>query len=332
MIASAASAPSVSMTARSPSMTPPPYVSSSSVTWWWNNIVLKYNGIPTTSPTKCIQSGQSGFAVQLAQTIVSAFGISPYRICNPTLTPVTVNDGNNVDISSIKFSFYINDIRPALSLANDYLPASCAGPWIVSWLSNATNFVSPQNAVVPPTSAIPLNFQSPSCTPLVPGAPAPTLYFTNVDKETPKYIEDLKTIFRQKFAPTSFLSVLFTSKNLEQLTGVTGASVQLAGSASTGYATSKTLTDYLVKYSYPLSFIGAILFTVTQIVDINIPSVIGNKNISMALNVSFITWSVVAMSVFFNIQLSSIPILGAIITSDVPYVLPLNTQTVVTQA
>jgi hypothetical protein len=80
------------------------------------------------------------------------------------------------------------------------------------------------------------------------------------------------------------------------------------------------------------SFVGAIFFTIVQIIDVNINTVIANKNLSLAINISFIAWSVVSMAVFYNLPIYSSPILGSILSANIPFVLPFNSQSVVIQA
>jgi hypothetical protein len=321
---------SASIPPGTPSSSLPDFVSDNALTWWWNNVVKNYAGIVGTNPMNCIQPGRNGFAVGLAQTIVTAFGISPTRICNATLIPTKA--ANNIDIATVKFTFYVTNLRPSSPLNNDHLPAACAGEWIVTWLNKATNPTQPTQAVIPPTPTVPENLQSKECPARVEGAPSPTLYFTNVDKDTPEFIEKLRQSFSTKFSKKSFLSVLFKENNVELLTNVQGTSLRLAGSSSSIYAPPITLLDYIVRYSYPLSFVGAILFTIVQIMDVNLNTLVANKNMSMAINISFIVWSVVSMLVFYNIPLTWIPIVGDLLSIRVPLLLPLNTQTVVTQA
>ena len=321
---------SASIVPGTPSASLPEFVSDNALTWWWNNVVKNYAGIVGTTPMNCIQPGRKGFAIGLAQTIVAAFGISPLRICNATLTPTKA--ANNIDIAIVKFTFYLTNLRPTAPLSNDYLPAACAGEWIVTWLNKATNPTNPTASVIPPTSTVPDNLQSKECPARVEGTPAPTLYFTNVDKDTPEYIEKLRQSFSTKFAKKSFISALFKENNVELLTNVQGTSLRLAGSSSSIYAPPITLADYIVRYSYPLSFVGAILFTIVQIMDINLNTLVANKNMSMAINICFIVWSVISMLVFYNIPLTWIPIVGDLLSIHVPLILPLNTQTVVTQA
>jgi len=100
-----------------------------SLTWWYNSQVLGYKGKASLTPMDCIPNGAPGFAIGLATAIVNSFGISGSRICNAVLKPSYST--NDVDITTIKFTFYINDIVPANPLWNDYLPSSCVGTWIM---------------------------------------------------------------------------------------------------------------------------------------------------------------------------------------------------------
>jgi len=308
---------------------------NTALTWWWNNFVLKYPGLVGATPMACIQPGQTGFAIGLAQSITSAFGISPSRVCNASLHPSM--SGNDIDIDYVKFTFYITDVHPTSTpLANDYLPSACLGNWIMLWLSKSTSVLQPNISTIPVTATIPPELQSLSCPASAPGpnSPSPTLYFTseiNIDKNKLLYIESIKDSFRPAFSQKSILSNVFIKKNVEHATNLMGTSVMLNGKSTTIYSAPQTIVDYYAMYAYPLSFIGAMLFTVVQVMDININTMFVNKNLSMLINISFIAWSIISLSVYYNIQPRSIPIIGDILTSSVPYVLPYNSQVVIAQ-
>jgi hypothetical protein len=300
-------------------------------------MVLKYAGIAGPTPMTCVQRGPDGFAAGLAQVIVGAFGISPSRICNASMKPTVAP--NDIDVLSIKYTFYITDIRPSITvspLPNDHLPASCIGTWIMSWLTKATLVLDPNNPQQQPpiTPTLPLAFQTPQCPAFAPPSASTVLYFTaevSSNKDKLEYIEKLKKSIGSVFGQQSFLKPIFNS-SIENLTNVTASSVQLHGSNTNIFSPPATLLDILVMYSYPLSFVGAILFTVIQIIDINPNTLVANKNISIAINISFVIWSIVSMCVYYNIPIYNIPVIGDILQLKVPYVFPLNTQAVITQA
>ena len=308
---------------------------SSPLTWWYNNFVVAYIGLAGPTPMSCIQPGRNGFAVALAQTITSAFGISPSRVCGATLIPSM--SANEIDISFVKFTFYLTDVRPLTSpLRNDYLPSSCLGIWILSWLAKSTSVTLPSLATIPVPAVMPENLVSQNCPLLRPGAPSPTLYFTsevNVDNEKLLYIENLRESLKTSFAKESILSNIFDKNiNIEHATNLTGTSLTLNGAGTNIYAVPQTVFDYYGMYAFPLSFIGSVLFTVVQIMDINLNTMFVNKNLSMAINVSFILWSLISLSVFYNFSPNNVPGLGMILSLQVPYILPFNTQAVITQA
>ena len=310
-------------------------IASSTVplTWWWYNVVLQYSGLPGSTPMTCVQPGQIGFATGLAQLIISAFNVSPYRICNAKLHPTF--DVNDIDIAHVKFTFYITNIRPASPLRNDYLPAACIGEWVVLWMARSNSILSPVESNILVTNEIPAKIQSANCPALDPNAPSPTLYFTNeinIDNDTPIFIEKLKDSFSPVFSEKSFISNLLKSNNIEHATNLVGTSLILNGADTNVYATPKTLFDYYGMYAFPLSFLGAILFALVQIIDININTMLVNRNLSMVINLSFILWSLISLSVFYNFSPSSIPGIGHIFDYQVDYILPFNTQSVITQA
>jgi hypothetical protein len=128
------------------------------------------------------------------------------------------------------------------------------------------------------------------------------------------------------------LSGIFIPKKIEHATNVTGTSVQLTGSTSSIYPSPQTLFDYIGLYSYPLSFVGAILFSIISIIDINLNTLVANKNFSLIINLAFIVWSIISLTIFYNVPVYSVPILGSILSFHIPYILPFNTQSVIIQA
>lgn len=302
--------------------------------WWWKNVVLKYQGQPGPTPMLCIQSGQNGFAVGLAQAIVSAFSVSTSRICGAKLIPTFAPNG--VDITVVKFNFFITDIRPQTTpLPNDYLPSSCLGTWILSWIVKSTSPTSPPQAVVPVPATIPVNLQSVNCPAVPVGSPTPTLYFTseiNSDENMKVFLENLRNTFRGSFSNTSFLSSIFSTKTMEHATNLAGTSVILNGEGTSIFSPPATILDYYGMYAYPLSFIGAMMFTVVQLMDINLNTLVANKNLSLFINMSFIMWSIISLSVFFNAPPTAIPYIGPLFSFRIPFILPFNTQSVIVQS
>jgi hypothetical protein len=202
------------------------------------------------------------------------------------------------------------------------------------WLSKSTSVLQPNISTIPVSTSIPPELQSISCPLLNPGAPSPTLYFTseiNIDKNKLLYIESLKDSFRPAFSQKSILSNVFTKKNIEHATNLMGTSVILNGKSTTIYSIPQTVADYYAMYAYPFAFIGAMLFTVIQVMDININTMFVNKNLSMIINMSFIAWSLISLTVYYNIRVNSIPVVGNILTSSIPFILPYNSQVVITQ-
>jgi hypothetical protein len=189
-------------------------LTNSPLTWWWKNVVLQYQGINGPTPMTCIQTGQGGFAVGLAQTLVTAFGISPSRICNAQLNPTLAP--NSYDIIKIQFLFFITDIPPrTVPLLNDYLPSACVGPWMLSWIVKSTSVTDPSQSTFGISSTIPSKFQTNSCPALVSGVAPPTLYFTSKvseDVNLSQYIENVKKSMGSSFSNKSFLNTIFVSK------------------------------------------------------------------------------------------------------------------------
>ena len=84
-------------------------------------------------------------------------------------------------------------------------------------------------------------------------------------------------------------------------------------------------------FAYPLAFIGAVLFSIIQVIDVNLNTIFVNKNLSLLINLSFIIWSIIGLTTYFNISPSGLPYIGQLFTFQIPYILPFNPQTVITQ-
>jgi hypothetical protein len=261
------------------------------LTWWYNHYVLKYLGLAGPTPMSCIQPGPLGFAVGLAQTIVSAFGISPTRICNALLKPTY--SGNDIDIAVVQFNFYITDIHPKSPLRNDYLPATCAGMWMMQWLARSTSVTVPEYATIPVPQTIPITLQNANCPGLTAGAPSPTLYFTseiNIDYDKLEFIERLKKSFGQSFAKKSFLTGIFINNN-EHVSNVSDLVADNPNS----------IVDYFGMYSYPLSFIGILLFTIMNLTNKSLYQYIQDQKIINAINGIFVVWGLLAIISFLQV-------------------------------
>jgi hypothetical protein len=118
---------------------------------------------------------------------------------------------------------------------------------------------------------------------------------------------------------------------IEHATNLIGTSVILNSTKTSFYAQPQTLIDYFAMYAYPISFIGAIFFTILEFIDVRFQTIFFNRNISVFINLLFILSSFISLSVFYNFLPSSIPYIGPIFSFKVPYILPLNTQSVITQ-
>jgi len=119
--------------------------------------------------------------------------------------------------------------------------------------------------------------------------------------------------------------------NKEHATNFVGVSTKLNSENTSMYSRPETLVDYFGMYAYPCSFIGAILFSIIQLIDVNVNTIFLNKNLSLLFNFFFIIWSLISWSIFFGSSPYLIPYLGDILKLDIPYILPFNTQVVITQ-
>jgi hypothetical protein len=316
--------------------------------YWWDHYVTNYRGVTAPPGYPCIQPGKSStsdpdgsrsYATALAMALLYAFNVSPSRVCNAKLISYYTMD--EITLESVKFVFVITDLHPKApfaNLSNDHLPSACLGPWITSWLSTSSAAISPKDAIYPPTLTIPAQFVSVNC-PVSAPDDGSRLYFSgevNVEENKNKilhnFMGDVKNSI-QGISNKSYLNQIISP--IEHATNISGGSIASLNAEHTSvYAVPTVLIQYYIMYAYPLSFIGAICFTIVQIMDINISSIVANKNVTMLINISFIAWSFVSLSVYYGaglLDLTTWPVLGNILGLDLWPILPYRTDVVITQ-
>jgi hypothetical protein len=169
--------------------------------------------------------------------------------------------------------------------------------WMMQWLARSTSVTVPEYATIPVPQTIPITLQNANCPGLNAGAPAPTLYFTseiNVDKDKLEFIQRLRESFGQSFAKKSFLTSIFITNN-EHASNVQN---QIADKPS-------SIVDYFGMYSYPVSFIGILLFTIMNLTNKSLNQYIQDQRIINAINGLFVVWAVLAIVAFLKVPVPS---------------------------
>jgi hypothetical protein len=68
--------------------------------------------------------------------------------------------------------------------------------------------------------------------------------------------------------------------------------------------------DYVFSYAYPISFVGALFYGVSAILNVDPSTIVANRNISVALNIIIGVCGMISLFVFLKIK---IPIFGPIL-------------------
>jgi hypothetical protein len=70
--------------------------------------------------------------------------------------------------------------------------------------------------------------------------------------------------------------------------------------------------DYIFSYAYPISFVGALFYSIASIVNVDPSAIVANKNVTVMLNMLVGTCGVISLFAFFKVN-GNIPIVGSIL-------------------
>jgi hypothetical protein len=249
-------------------------------TWWnsyetgyRNKVNVPYLSNPNLKYPNCVTYTEWQIVANL---VFAPLNIDPSRLCN--VTYVKTED-------SVKFMF--NIIPPlssppatiALLPENmqklNALSANCLGPWIKAYLIQYRNGDS--------------NTQ-------------PSIYYQNtianlletckIDNFTPTINHNI-----EKYTNSSYQlvdNIKFTDVSIENYDDISGNSGLSIMESPT------TVWEYLFMFAYFFSFVGAIFYGVTYIVNIDPTYVITNKTAALAINLYIAACSIVSIFVWFN--------------------------------
>ena len=68
-----------------------------------------------------------------------------------------------------------------------------------------------------------------------------------------------------------------------------------------GQVEPSTIYEYVFKYSFAISFIGAIFHGIVSVINLDPTSILVNKNIGVALNIYILACSIISTLTWFNI-------------------------------
>ena len=201
------------------------------------------------------------------------FNISPSRICGLTITTTPANLKKSTTLSSITYKFKLTDTNlQSPPLANDYLPAGILSPWIKDWLSTF-NFTTNNS---PPTAKIPSEYLKLEFKPL-------HAHFTSSIQHKQYYN---------------------INKNIEKYSGV-GITVDPGYSMANPQSNKpSSIFDYIFYFAYPVSFVGAIFYGIVSVMEVDLSSIIVNKNMSVILNMYIGICGITSLFIWYNINIS----------------------------
>jgi hypothetical protein len=191
-------------------------------------------------------------------SLFTIFQFNLGRICNVDMVPSSTSD-----IQSIVITCTITD-QQTNNFPNDNLTSQCLVLWIINFLQKYDPLY-PNNFSQSPPQVVTAN-------PMCYGS-------TFTPKVNGRFNENFKNI---KFKNINMLNEDFT-----------GVSIVSASSA-----TPYSILDYVFLYAYPVSFIGAMLFSIIQYISIKPVTIIGNDQAVIVINayiaicgfLSFIYW------------------------------------------
>jgi len=284
-------------------------------------------------------TNNGGFLMYLYYYFV-AFGISPRRLCNVSFIPIP----NESSVQSINVKFSISSSISTDKGRNDNLSEKCLGEWMVQFFKQFdiskpdTNIIKYINTtesniilncpkpkisnIIPPSSILspslapsfkpsiaPSSILSPSFTPSI--APSSILSPSLAPSFTPSI--DIKnnitntqlssgftsSISYEKFSPVISVSNKLNN-GIENFTGVGGYFVSITN------INPITFFDYIFQYSYVVSFIGAILYSILSTFNINLGGIIINSNLNLVTSAYIGLCGFLSFCKWFNITLDMI--------------------------
>ena len=219
------------------------------------------------------------------------FGFSPNRIINVSMDPIF----SNSKVTSINVSFYIanfienpnrksNIPEPDGALPNDSNSAICLGLWIKDVLDSKTDMEYLSNTIMPD------KYKNNNICLKNPGV-NPDVLRRSIRNVAPSST-DIR-LSKERFKNTQENKI--DNNVFEHLTVKQVKPVDVA---------PRTITDYIFMFSYLISFLGAIFFSMASLIQIDPSTLIANKNISFVLNLFIGVCGIVSMIIWVNYDIN----------------------------
>lgn len=207
---------------------------------------------------------------------LSGFDFDLSRLCDVSFTPNATSNITYIDISGT----ITDKISNNKDLPNDKLSSACLGQWIGKWLTDYTQ----TNQDIPPLSSTPAA-NDPIC--------KINTFTSNV---VPENFTNNSFLDKMNFKITN----VNVSNNFEEYTGVTVTTKKVD-------TETKMSLDFIFAYTYLFAFVGAIFFSVSSVINVDIYSIIANKNAVVFLNVFTGLCGLIGIFNWYN---SDVPVIG----------------------
>jgi hypothetical protein len=253
----------------------------------------------------------------LAQTFATPFSFSALRICNSSMEPSYGLDSDT--IISIVVNFTLVDIPTTNdSLLNDKLTSVCLGEWITDVLNNSASgkfltvlkslqyaprtifknlrcagSYSPTEVTNEFINSI-FNIVTPTTSPSYSTSPTNNPSNTRrnpIKSNTNNVSEKFSSILNSDI--NNVVGYDLSDQLVETITNVQGKTVKTSPS---------TLFDWVFMYAYFFSFVGSIFFSIISIINIDINSILINRNVSFILNLYIGICGAVSFCIWYNIE------------------------------
>ena len=260
-------------------------------------------------PCKLSKNNNGGFLL-LIYFILFKFGISPRRLCNFSI---------NIISESIHVKFTISSSNSSDNKKNDILSAKCIGEWIISYL-NQYNKNDSKTEIEPFILRTEANIRA-DCGNIISNTkPQPTAPVTTPVTTPPPPAGTGKSVMGPQTFTSSVKYENFYQTNENPFKNNFNIGIEnFQASGYVGPIQSKptTLFDYIFQYSYVVSFIGSILYVILSTLQIEIPSILINRNLQLFINLyiglcgflSFCVWFKFSLDIdssFFNMSVIKI--------------------------
>jgi len=240
-------------------------------------------------PCRLSKDNNGGFLLMIYYIFIK-FGISPRRMCNMTI---------NIISESINIEYTISPSNSSDNRRNDILSPKCIGEWMITYFNqwDKNNPKTDIDVFVKNTEVnIKTNcgkIETTSSAKSVPTQPTPT-------QSTTPAAQSGSTITGSTFTSSVEYEKFSQIKHNQNKNNFNIGIENYQASGYIGPIQTKPISifDYIFQYAYVVSFIGSILYVILSSLQLEVPSILINRNLQLFFNLyiglcgflSFCTW------------------------------------------